>query len=457
MKLNITLILIITILSLLPLSLTAGVSHAPHNFNLPEGHAVFVDFVDAVYNISYESSTKTVQAVSVLHFEVTEEGFALFDLLEMPSQIILDGENVQNKLISTPDNETKLRVILKKLKPGMHTCEITSPIKAGINFIKDGVSSAFWYSDLDDRSFLEAYLPTNYEFDQYKMIFNIDFKNLIKQKIYSNGKVTQIDEDHFQIEFPKTYTSSSAYYHTAPIGRYLENNFIFSSIDGRNLPVTVYKMDTSSNLEAAKNKIIKTLEGLESQYGPFLHQSVTVFLSGYGGMEYCGATMTELWALNHELTHSYFARGAFMPANGNSGWIDEAITTWSDEGAEAKSDLGNMSSNMAGHSEYRRFTDSAAYTKGRNFISYLHYKFQANGGFKSFLNHLIQKDSFKPMTTEEFTKNISEFYSEDLTPLFKKYVYNQRDLNMKQNKMTIYKSKKQVHMKMSINEMAQFL
>jgi hypothetical protein len=147
-----------------------------------------------------------------------------------------------------------------------------------------------------------------------------------------------------------------------------------------------------------------------------------------------------------------------MPANGNAGWIDEAITTWSDEGAESKSDLGSMKSNMAGHSEYRRYTDDEAYTKGRNFIGHLHYKFQANGGVKSFLNHLIQNNSFKPMTTEEFTKKISEFYSEDLSPLFKKYVYDQEnEFQNKPYRMKTDKLKKQVHMKMSIAEMKKFL
>jgi hypothetical protein len=448
---------ILSALSFLPLSLKANVEHAPRNFKVSEGKAIFVDFLDAAYNLTYDSSTKSVTAISTIHFEVKEEGLPLFDLVANPTQIILDGESVQNKLVSTPDSDTKIRLILKNVKPGMHTCVITSPIESGINFLTGGVSSAFWYSDLDDRSYLEAYLPTNYEYDQYRMTYNIDFKNLTQQKIYTNGLLSKIDDTHFKIEFPKTYTSSSSYFHTAPIGRYTEKEFVFSSIDGRNIPVIVYTIQKNANLETAKNKIIESLSGLESQFGPFLHQTVTVFLSGSGGMEYCGATMTELWALNHELTHSYFARGGFMPANGNSGWIDEAITTWSDEGSLSKSDLGNMTSNMAGHSEYRRYTDDAAYTKGRNFIGHLHYKFESNGGIFSFLTHMIQSESFKPMTTEEFTKKVSAFYSEDLTPLFKKYVYDTDDIRLKPHSQSTIKKSRQVHMKMSIQEMEKLL
>ena len=69
---------------------------------------------------------------------------------------------------------------------------------------------------------------------------------------------------------------------------------------------------------------------LESNFGPFPHDSVTIFAkpgAGRGGMEYAGATATTLGSLRHELNHSYFARSA-VPVNGNAGWIDEAIAEW---------------------------------------------------------------------------------------------------------------------------------
>lgn len=446
-------LVLLALLALFPLSLLADLLHAPKNFKTTEGLAVFVDFKSAVYNLTYDSASKTTKAVSTITFINAQEGLPLFDLVANPSQILLDGEKVQNRIVSLPDNEGNIRLIQKSVSPGTHTLEITSPITNGINFMNGGVSSAFWFSDLDDRSYLEAYLPANYEFDQYKIIFNVDFLGMSKQKIYTNGAITRHNDSQFTIDFPETYTSSSLYFHTAPIGRYFEKNFTYRSIDNRDLPVVAYTLDKSTNLETVKNKIVTSLNKLESQYGPFLHSSLTVFNAGSGGMEYCGATMSDLWALNHELTHSYFARGGFMPANGNSGWIDEAITSWSDDGSPIKADLGTMKSNMAGHSQYRRYTDMDAYSKGKTFVSHLHYKLQSNGGLTAFLNQLIQTDSFKPMTTEEFIKKISEYYSEDLTPLFKKHTYN------KPLKGEILKPgrAREVHMKMSISEMAQFL
>lgn len=427
----------------------ADLFHAPASFTTTDGKAIFTDFESAEYNLTYDAITKKVHASTKIYFETKEEGMPIFDMLETPISIILDGEEISSKTIKSIDKETSYNLALKNIVPGNHVLEITSLIKENISFNSDGVSSAFWFSDLDNRSYLEVYLPTNLEYDQYKMTFNVDFKNLTKQKIYSNGNITKLDESKFKVNFPETYTASSLYFHTAPVGRYPEKFFTFKSIDGRELPITAYAAAGSSNMENIKKSIVSNLQGLEASYGPFLHDKLTVFIAGSGGMEYCGATMTSLWALNHELTHSYFARGGFMPANGNSGWIDEAITSWSDEGKTSRPNISGVYSNMAGNSSYRRYTHGDAYTFGKAFMAHLNYKFQAVGGLNSFLNHLVDTEAFKPMTTEEFITKISRFYNEDLDPLFKKHTYK-RNPNVKGDG-------KASHMKLTIKEMKEFL
>lgn len=427
----------------------ADLSHAPASFMTSEGRAIFTDFQSAEYDITYDSATKKVQAITKITFNTLEEGMPIFDMLESPISVMVDGEKTTSKTIKSADKETTYNLALKNLFPGRHVLEITSHIKENVSFTTEGVSSAFWFSDLDDRSYLEVYLPTNLEYDQYQMTFNLDFKNLLKQKVYSNGEIIKLSESAFTVTFPETYTASSLYFHTAPEGRYPEKIFTFKSIDGRDLPITAYAAGSSSNMENIKKSIVTSLQGLESTYGPFLHDKLTVFIAGSGGMEYCGATMTSLWALNHELTHSYFARGGFMPANGNSGWIDEAITSWSDEGKTSKADISDVYSNMAGNSPYRRYTHGDAYTYGKSFMAHLNYKFKAEGGLTTFLNHLIETDAFKPMTTEEFIVKISSFYNEDLNPLFKKHTYKRNpDINS---------GRKPAHMKHTIKEMKEFL
>ncbi|QDK42589.1 hypothetical protein DOM21_14240 [Bacteriovorax stolpii] len=427
-----------------------SIFHAPKTFKAAEGQVVFIDIKTADYSVTYDPKTKKVMAQSILVFETKETGMVAFDLVENPTSMSLDGEAISSKVISSPDKDTWFRIALKNTTPGLHKLEISSPITQSVSFGSEGVSSAFWFTDLGDRSYLEAYLPANFEFDQYQITLNLDFKTMNKQKIYTNGKVTTLENNRYRIEFPETYTSSSLYFHTAWAGRYNEKSFVFKSLDGRELPAIVYTGDKSLNLESIKTKITQSLDALETKYGPFLHQSVTVFIAGSGGMEYCGATMTDVWALNHELTHSYFARGGFMPANGNSGWIDEAITTWSDTGASTLENPNNIRSNMAGNSEYRRYTHIDAYTQGKNFMAYLNYKYQASGGLSAFLNQLISSESFRPMTTEEFVGKMSDFYSEDLMPLFKKHTYSGKSVQGTPGEHPI-------HMKMTIQEMRSLL
>lgn len=440
------------LIAIIPFTLFAQIRHAPANFQTPDGYGIFVDFKTAEYNLVYDLATKTVSAKSVITFESTEEGMPIFDMVDNPIKFMLDGEEISTKVINSNDKDTWFRIALKTIKPGLHTFVVTSLISQGIEFTSNGVSSSFWFNDLGDRSFLEAYLPANFEYDQVKMTLNIDFKTMKKQKFYTNGKVTALDNNKYTVEFPETYTSSSLYYHTAPEGRYKEKNFVYTTLDAKDIPATIYTGDSSANLEDIKQKVIKSISTLESKYGPWLHKKIIVFAFGIGGgMEYCGATMTDLGSLNHELTHSYFARGGFMPANGNAGWIDEAITTWSDSGSGMKSDLNGVVANMAGNSQYRRYTENRAYSIGASFMSYLNFKFQANGGLTSFLNDIIKNDSFKPMTTEEFANKMSAFYGEDMTLVFKDHVYVNKKVPSETDQS------RPVHMKLTIPELRKFL
>ena len=439
------------LLPMISLSLQASIKHAPPSFSTNDGRVIYVDFKSGVYNISYDPKSKIATAISTITFESFEEGLPAFDLKENPISMALDDEAITSKVISSPDGDTWFRIALKSVKPGIHTLVIQAPISEEILFLNDGVSSAFWFTDLGDRGFLETYLPASFEYDQFKITFNLDFKTMTSQKIFTNGIVSKFDNNKFKVEFPDTFTSSSLYFHTAPKGRYPELIFNFRSLDGRDLVVTLYAASKATGLTAVKNKIISSLEVLESKYGPFLHPKLTVFIAGNGGMEYFGATMTDTWAINHELTHSYFARGGFIPADGNSGWIDEAITSWSDEGSGSRTEM-KMYSNLAANSPYRRYTHPDSYSVGKSFMYYLNYKFQGNGGLTSFLNQLIQKESFKPMNTEEFIKKMSLHYSEDVSLLFKKHVYSSRPVG------GINKpGKRPVHMKMTHKEMRKYL
>lgn len=437
-------------------------SHAPKNFLIDGQKAVFVDFTNIDYTVTYDLAAQVAQVKAVMSFHVEEEGMPLFDVVTDPTSVKLDGQAVKQKLIDSPEKATQLRMITKAVATGVHTLEILVPLTELVEFKDKGVRSAFWMCDLDDRCFLEYYAPASFEFDQVKMTFNFVFKGAsVEQRFYTNGVVKKLSLENYQVSFPEKFTVSSLFLHTAPVGIMKEINFDYRSIDGRNLPVTIYlnPKDFTDDLDARlikfKDGVIATLVELEGDYGPFLHPSVTVYNAGKGGMEYCGATMTEWRALEHELTHSYFARG-MMPANGNAGWIDEAIASWRDNGYPRVASLKGTSS-MASHSSYQRFTDTKAYSFGAKFMAYLDGKFAGQGGLKTFLRHEVETHAFIPYFTEEISSRMSEFYNIDAVAEFKSYVYAPVTNRTFKRSLEEKKNTNPYHQKMSHKEMKAYL
>ena len=132
-------------------------------------------------------------------------------------------------------------------------------------------------------------------------------------------------------------------------------------------------------------------------------------MPGTGGMEHSGATQTSFGALDHEMLHSYFAKG-IMPANGASGWIDEAIASWRDKGYPRLPTPGFGGSNIGGHSPYKRNTDDRSYGLGSAFMGYLDWRLQNMGGLKAFLKGYFAAYKHQVITTEHFKNNL-EFFS----------------------------------------------
>lgn len=406
------------------------VTHRPKSFNYQQNKAVFVDFQEATYNITYDIDAKKASVKALLKMNVVEEGHPVFDLYKDPTLVKIDGIEVHAPLITTPSQETKVRVISKKLPKGSYDLEVQVPLESLVEYTSTGVKSAFWVTDLEDRYYLERYIPVNLEYDRIKMIFNLQFKGLKdKQHIFANGDVKWLSEEKARIEFPDYFTVNSLYFHTTPVGSLELLETQYKSIDGRDIPVVIYTAKNSSaakTLKRYKALTEQTLKELEGDYGAFPHSSVTIYNAslahmGLGGMEYAGATVTNLSALEHELFHSYFARGV-SPANGNAGWIDESLASWRDNGYNRLVNLFGSSS-MASHPYYTRKTDTAAYGFGARFMAYLDNKFADKGGLKPFMNKLLEKKIFEPIFTEDFIKEMETFYGEKLDSVFKTYVF----------------------------------
>lgn len=411
-------------ISLLGASAFASYDQAPPSFNYKDDRAVFIDFDEASYDITYDLANKIVTVETNITFDAGKTGYPIFDLVANPTEVTLDGENTYSEIIKDPDQQTTLRVIQLIVAPGRHHLKLKHAITTNVVYGEEGLASGFWTSDLNDRRYLEQYLPTNLEFDQYKMRMRVDVIGAGKKAhvLKTNGKVSKISENSFEVEYPAFYSASSVFFHLFPKKNSGNNvQFYYSSIDGRLIPVDIY---TSYNVQSFVDATNKILAELEADYGPFPHDQLIIYgNSPSGGMEYSGATATSLSALGHELFHSYHAR-ALMPANGNAGWMDEAIARLRDNKYPLTEKLTFESTRLAGHSVWARMTDRMAYTEGSAFLSWIAYRMNQKGlSFKLFLKDYFQTYKFTTVTTALFQAELTKASTLDLSKDFDRYIY----------------------------------
>lgn len=181
---------------------------------------------------------------------------------------------------------------------------------------------------------------------------------------------------------------------------------------------------TNYNIQEFVESTKIILQELEEDYGPFPHNQVIIYGNApSGGMEHSGATATSLKALGHELFHCYHAR-ALMPANGNAGWMDEAIARWRDNKYPLLEKLNFSSTELGGHSLWSRKTDRMAYTEGSAFLSWIAFRMDEKGlSFKSFLRDYFQKYKYTSVTTQLFQKEIISASGLELDADFDRYIY----------------------------------
>lgn len=403
----------------------ASYLQAPPSFPHNSDKAVFVDFQTASHILNYDYPTKMASVESTIVFNVIEPGYPIFDLVPEPRDVTLNGLPVVVEKVPDPDAQTQLRIVQQKLSRGTYELKLKHNILDNVVFSELGVASAFWLSDLNDRKYLENYIPSNLEFDHYAKKFSVNLIGVqgMSHTIKTNGAVTKISEDQFEITFPDYFTSSSVFFHLFP-GKAISRNvsFYYTSLYGRQIPVDIYAIVEIEPF-VALTKLL--LAELEIDYGPYPHDQVLIYGTSLlkGGMEYSGATSTGLLSLGHELFHSYNARG-IMPANGNSGWMDEGMARWRDNMYRQLPSIPQASGRLAGHSAWRRSTDSNSYLQGSAFLAFVAHKMNLQGlHLKNFLRDYFQRNMFTTVTTEQFEKELTEASGMDFTEEFNRYLY----------------------------------
>ena len=411
----------------LSVSALASYDQAPPSFSYNDAKAVFVDIQKTKVEITYDLKAKTAFVESEVDFYSPESGHPIIDLVPNPTEIILDGANSFTETIKDPDQQTTIRVVQDIAQKGYHKLNLKHVLTTNVIFDKTGVASGFWMSDLTDRRYLEQYLPANFEFDQYQLTLKVNLVGTegISHLIKANGKITQLSENSYEIVFPAFYSASSFYFHLFPEKNMSANvQFYYKSIDGRMIPVDIYTNSAASPIEKFVADTKSIMAELENDYGAWPHDQLIVYGNSFsGGMEHSGATATSLSALGHELFHSYHARG-LMPANGNAGWMDEAIARLRDNKYPLVKGLTFSSTRLAGRSIWGRMTDRMAYTEGSAFLSWIAYRMNEKGlSFKGFLREYFEKYKYTPVTTQLFQEEVTMASGLDLKKDFDQYIY----------------------------------
>lgn len=417
--------IILCLIASIAINAFAGIRQAPPAFKVNQGKAVFVDFIKAVYELTYDAKTQTSWANTHIVFMSNQKGFPIFDSVIDPTNISLDGRPQEAILTPVPGNISFVRYVNKEIEAGIHQLSIRTPILNGILYGSKGISNGFFIKDLSDRTFLEKFLPSNLEYDQYQMTIKVKVNGTSSlHNVFANGTVKEIADNQIEISYPPFYTASSLYFHLTPKTKYWRLLFNYTSITGKQIPVTIYSHFRTRNWRM-KKKALNVLRELENDYGPWPHPKVLIYgVNIKGGMEYVGATATSLISLGHELQHSYFAKG-ILPADGNSGWMDEGIASWRDKGHQTHSMPDYSSFNLANHSVYTRKTDKNSYEKGRSFFAYINHQLKEAGtpGLKDFLKNYFEKRKFTTVTTNDLKSDLESYSNLDFTDDFNQYIY----------------------------------
>ena len=416
--------------------------NAPPSFVNANGeHVVFVDFTHARYQLDFDAKAAEATAHSKITFNVETEGLAAISMNQPITAASLDGHEVTLKDQDSCDKKASFKVLSKPVSPGPHVLTVKSritkpgpygyPIEWYPNRAR--LHCIFNMSDLQcDGGYLEAFLPSNYCFDHFRMSFSVTIKNSqVCHEVFSNGAISSSENGNWTVDFPSYYTSSCPWFHLGPADEYKQLKSEFRSSDDRQIKIRVYTKSKWRNdgllLQPFVKKTKAILGDLDCAFGPFPHDSVTVFALRECGvsMEYAGATSSTFNDLRHELYHSYFGRN-IMPVNGDAGWIDEAIATWGEEPCrDPRESEPRPGANMGRRSKYMRTTSREAYGIGFQFLTHLDYVLRERGGLNSFLKEFAKQKRHQSITAVEFQELVEHYYGASLQQLFEACVYSE--------------------------------
>ncbi|WP_394826396.1 hypothetical protein [Pendulispora albinea] len=328
--------------------------NAPPVVDVDGLRAVPIDIRRLDATVVLDAKTRTAAVEVTLQFRMgATSGYPIFDLRQDIGEAFLNGTRLDPAKLGQHDfgggAGASLRVIEKRL-PACSRNELTlvyalnKPSAANSKAIGWAADSSrvtwdFWLSDLYAGRYLEQWFPANLIYDKFAFDLDLKLENSeLPHSVVTNGEALKVGDAHWLIAYPKRFTAISPMLVLTPNDAVSTYDTTLELASGRSLELALVKENgITADLPALAAQIKGWVDEFTASTGEYAHGdrlTVYVWNNSSRSMEYDGATTSNLRSLEHELFHSWYARGV-KPAGQNDGWIDEAWTVYNTDGVVA--------------------------------------------------------------------------------------------------------------------------
>ena len=355
---------------------------APQPVMVDGALAVPIDVLELRAGFVIDVGAQATEATATLRFTIAEAGRPIFDLRQAEiGEAMLDGEMIDPSLMPERDlgggEGAQMRVLGVELPAcSEHTLELRYPVTTLVGFAapppefaEDGVLWDFGFSDLAPRMYMEQWLPANLIHDRHPIALTVEVLGAPEeQRLISNGAVEELGEHRWAIDFKEYSTAMSPMLVVVPASRIESSSQMVMAEDGPAVAVELHRSITTPESSAELHALLEgAFAAFSASTGEYAYARFTAYVAANKGMEYDGGTTSTVYALGHEMFHSWYGRGA-RPMHARDGWIDEAWDVWNTEGPlfpVGGLDMNDPVVRLYEDHPWGRTTPNAAYADGR--------------------------------------------------------------------------------------------
>jgi hypothetical protein len=353
--------------------------------------AVPIDVQRVDARIVFDAAARTARADATMIFITgAEDGAPIFDLRQEVREAFLDNQPLDPQALRHRDlgggADAELRVVEQMLPAASahqlrlaYDLGIPQSPEADVALLWDNQSRLywdFWFSDLWPARYLEMWLPANLIYDRFTLNLEIAIINAsVEHVLTSNGAVSTLDTNRWRIAFPARFTALSPMLIVVAKDQIETRNAVMQMPDtGADLRLELFKLtEAEGDLARIEEQLREFIAGNVARYGSYMHgERFTAYIwNGQRSMEYEGGVTSSIISLEHEVFHSWFARGV-KPASQNDGWIDEGWTVYNTEAdrfAECPFSADEPITPLSSANPYNRVTPREAYEGGARFFA----------------------------------------------------------------------------------------